>query len=133
MSCGILVSHWSRKGGQLHLPDIVTKINFFCKFSSKNTLWIVDQINFSGISKNYNILTSDSLNGGISIDQRGRWKRDTPWLYRIRFSKLCGRLSLEIDCLKLWWLRQKSIQIYSAEWKKKKNLRVKKMFCLFIF
>lgn len=51
LSCDTLVSDESRKRGQRHLLDTITKINFFCQFSNKSTLWIVDQINFSGMSE----------------------------------------------------------------------------------
>lgn len=51
LSCDILVSDGSRKRGQWHLLDTITKINFFCQFSNKSTLWIVDQINLSGMSE----------------------------------------------------------------------------------
>lgn len=44
LSCAILASDRSRKGGQLYVPDTVTKMNFFCKFSNKNAWQIMDEI-----------------------------------------------------------------------------------------
>lgn len=81
----------------------VTKINFFCRFSNKNILQIVDKINFSEVSEelqypHFRFPQRWYISIDREWDERGINRGSTGW-----FSKLCRHLSLlETDCQRSW-------------------------------
>lgn len=101
LSCDILVSV-DLEGRSITPSWRLLKLISFADFQTKTSCRLWTKLTSQKCLKNYNILTSDSPKGGISIDrewdERGINHGSTGW-----FSKLCRHLSLlETDCQRSW-------------------------------